>query len=47
MEQALSDAMEPRTVREANLKLAQMHEALGQAEEAAFHYRQCAIATTL
>ncbi len=47
MEQALSDAMEPRTVREANLKLAQMHEALGQTEEAAFHYRQCAIATTL
>ncbi|MES2106198.1 MAG: heme biosynthesis HemY N-terminal domain-containing protein [Pseudomonadota bacterium] len=47
LEQALSDAMEPRTVREANLKLAQMHEALGQTEEAAFHYRQCAIATTL
>jgi HemY protein len=47
MEQALSDAVEGRTVREANLKLAQMHEALGQDEESAFHYRQCAIATTL
>lgn len=47
MEQALSDAIEPRTVREANLKLAQMHEALGQADESALHYRQCAIATTL
>lgn len=47
MEQALSDATDPRTVREANLKLAQLHEALGQAEEAASHYRQCAIATML
>lgn len=47
MEQALSDAVDPRTVREANLKLAQLHEALGQAEEAASHYRQCAIATML
>ncbi|MFZ6774319.1 heme biosynthesis protein HemY [Undibacterium sp. SXout7W] len=47
MEQALSDAIDPRTVREANLKLAQLHEALGQEEEAASHYRQCAIATML
>ena len=47
MEQALSDAVDPRTVREANLKLAQLHEALGQAEEAASHYRQCAMATML
>ncbi|CAN5875365.1 heme biosynthesis protein HemY [soil metagenome] len=47
IEQALSDAVEPRTVREANLKLAQLHEALGQTEEAAQHYRQCAIATML
>ncbi|MFZ6814555.1 heme biosynthesis protein HemY [Undibacterium sp. Rencai35W] len=47
MEQALSDAIESRTVREANLKLAQLHEALGQTEEAAQHYRQCAIATLL
>jgi HemY protein len=47
MEQALSDALEPRTVREANLSLASLHEALGQTEEAAYHYRQCAIATTL
>lgn len=47
MEQALGDAVIPRTVREANLKLAQLHEALGQDEQAAVHYRQCAIATTL
>lgn len=47
MEQALSDAVDPRTVREANLKLAQLHEALGQTEEAASHYRQCAMATML
>jgi HemY protein len=37
LEQALSDATEARMVREAHLKLAQMHEALGQAEEAANH----------
>ncbi len=47
MERALSDANEPRTIREANLKLAQLHEALGQTDEAAQHYRQCAIATIL
>jgi HemY protein len=47
LEQALSDATEPRMVREAHLKLAQMHEALGQGEEAASHYRQCALATIL
>ncbi len=47
LEQALSDATEPRMVREAHLKLAQMHEALGQADEAASHYRQCALASIL
>ncbi|MFZ6691829.1 heme biosynthesis protein HemY [Undibacterium sp. SXout20W] len=47
MEQALSDAISAITVREANLKLAQLHEAIGQLDEAAYHYRQCAIATTL
>lgn len=47
MEQALSDAVDARTVREANLKLAQLHEALGQQEQAADHYRQCAVATML
>jgi HemY protein len=47
LEQALSDASEPRMVREAHLKLAQMHEALGQEPEAAAHYRQCALATIL
>jgi len=45
MEQALSDAIEPRTVRDANLRLAKLHEALGQDEQAAQHYRQCALAT--
>ena len=47
LEEALSDASEPRMVREAHLKLAQMHEALGQQEEAAAHYRQCALASIL
>ena len=47
LEQALSDASDSRMVREAHLKLAQMHEALQQMEEAASHYRQCALATLL
>jgi HemY protein len=47
LEQALSDASEARMVREAHLKLAQMHEALGQQEEAAAHFRQCALASIL
>jgi HemY protein len=47
LEQALSDASEPVTVRETHLKLAQMHEALGQQEEAQSHYRQCALASLL
>jgi HemY protein len=47
LEQALSDAIEPATVREVHLKLAQMHDALNQQEEAAAHYRQCALATIL
>lgn len=47
LEHALSEASEPETVRQAHLKLAQMHEALNQPEEAAMHYRQCALATIL
>lgn len=47
LEQALSDATEAPMVREAHLKLAQMHEALGQEQEAANHYRQCALASVL
>ena len=47
LEQALSDAGEARMVREAHLKLAQMHEALGQQDEANAHYRQCALASIL
>ncbi|WP_071658897.1 MULTISPECIES: heme biosynthesis protein HemY [unclassified Duganella] len=47
LEQALSDAADPRMVRESHLKLAQLHEALAQPEEAANHYRQCALATIL
>jgi HemY protein len=47
LEQALSDATEPGTVREAHLKLAQLHEALGQSEEATAHFRRCALATVL
>jgi HemY protein len=47
LEQALSDATDPDLARDAHLKLAQMHEALGQGDEAAAHYRQCALATML
>jgi len=47
LEQALSDASDPQMVRESHLKLAQLHEALQQPEEAANHYRQCALATIL
>lgn len=47
LEQALSDATEPAIVREAHLKLAQLHEALGQTEAATTHYRRCALATVL
>jgi HemY protein len=47
LELALSDATEAGTVREAHLKLAQLHESLGHPEEAAAHYRQCALATIL
>lgn len=47
LEQALSDASAPAMVRECHLKLAQLHEALGQQEQAAAHYRQCALADLL
>jgi HemY protein len=47
LEQALSDAVAPATVREAHLRLGQLHEAIDQKELAAEHYRQCALATTL
>jgi HemY protein len=47
LEAALQDATEPAMVREAHLKLAQLHEALGQHEDANRHYRQCALATVL
>jgi HemY protein len=47
LEQALSQAGDARMVREAHLKLAQLHDALQQPEEAAAHYRQCALATLL
>ncbi|WP_019141463.1 heme biosynthesis protein HemY [Noviherbaspirillum massiliense] len=47
LEQALSDATEAATVREAHLKLAQLHEALNQREQAAAHYRKCALTLML
>lgn len=43
LEEALSDETDTRRMREAHLKLAQMHEELDQQEEAAAHYRQCAL----
>ena len=45
LEHALSDAIESATVRELHLKLAQLHEALNNPEQAAAHYRHCALAT--
>lgn len=47
LEQALSDASEAAMVRETHLKLAQLHEALQNAEQAAFHFRQSALAGAL
>lgn len=47
LEQALSDASAASSVREAHLKLAQLHEALGQQEAAHAHYRQCALTNYL
>jgi HemY protein len=47
LEQALSDATDSAMVRDVHLKLAQLHEALGQDEQAAGHYRQSALATML
>jgi len=44
LESALSDAVDAALLREAHLKLAQLHEALGQQEEANRHYRLCALA---
>jgi HemY protein len=44
LEDALSDAPSPALLRETHLKLAQLHEALGQQEEANRHYRLCALA---
>ncbi|KQQ89074.1 heme biosynthesis protein HemY [Massilia sp. Leaf139] len=47
LEQALSDATQSSMVRDIHLKLAQLHEALGQEGSAANHYRQSALATML
>jgi HemY protein len=47
LEGALANATEGQMVREAHLKLAQLHEALGQHDEANRHFRQCALATVL
>jgi HemY protein len=47
LESALLNALDARTVREVHLKLAQLHEALNQPEQAAVHYRQCALATLI
>jgi HemY protein len=45
LEQALLNATDAEAVRAAHLKLAQLHEALNQPEQAAAHFRQCALAT--
>ena len=46
LEQGVFYAAEPQLKQEAHLKLAQLHEALKQSEEAALHYRQSALATS-
>lgn len=43
LEQALSDSIDDDATREAHLKLAQLHEALNQHEQAAAHFRKCAL----
>jgi len=45
LEQALSESNAASIVREAHLRLAQLHEELGQPEQAAQHFRQCAMAS--
>ncbi|MBC7490726.1 MAG: heme biosynthesis protein HemY [Glaciimonas sp.] len=47
LQQALLEATEARTIREAHLKLAQLHQGLEHTEQASEHYRQCALATML
>lgn len=47
LEHALSETDDPTVVRAAHLKLGQLHEALNQPEQAAAHFRQCALATVL
>lgn len=46
LEHALSRATDASTVLNAHLKLAALHEALSRPEQAAEHYRQCALATS-
>ena len=43
LEQALAQAADAATLRESHLKLAQLHEGLGHAAEAASHFRQSAL----
>lgn len=43
MEDALAYSAETRISRESHLYLAQLHEAIGQTEDAATHYRACAM----
>ncbi len=45
LEQAVLGAIEPATLREAHLRLAQMFETLDQPETAAKHYRECALSS--
>jgi HemY protein len=45
LEQAALGAADRVTLQEAHLRLAQMHESLGQLETAATHFRECALTT--
>jgi HemY protein len=43
LQEALDMTIDPRLVRQGHLGLAQMHDALGQQEQAAEHYKRCAL----
>ncbi|MEA5097604.1 MAG: heme biosynthesis protein HemY, partial [Burkholderiaceae bacterium] len=45
LEQALIGVPDARIAQEAHFRLAQLHEALRQPEQAALHYRECALAS--
>ncbi len=47
LEQAVLGTPAPKLAQEAHLRLAQLHEALNRPDDAAVHYRKCALAASL